>query len=131
MRLFFLVDCKDPSCGNHGWCIEGICICRAGWRGVNCTEIDEKVFTCLPDCSGNGQYNLQTSSCVCNDYWTGPDCSVGKALTSFLPGITGFIPAQFERGFGVPAWVAIQDLLLDFLCSVYKLFQSFFLAGKN
>lgn len=72
------VDCVDPSCRGHGWCVEGRCVCRAGWTDANCSTVDHKVFTCLPDCSGHGHYDLHTSACVCETIWTGPDCSEGK-----------------------------------------------------
>lgn len=58
--------------------MEGRCVCKAGWTGNNCSTVDEKVFTCLPDCSGHGHYDLHTSACVCDTYWTGPECGEGQ-----------------------------------------------------
>lgn len=83
-NLYPTVTCIDPSCGGHGWCVKGECICSAGWRGANCSEVDRKVFTCLPSCAGNGHYDIQKSACVCNEFWDGPDCSEGKSFLEFF-----------------------------------------------
>eukprot|EP00066_Takifugu_rubripes_P021376 XP_011610642.1 PREDICTED: teneurin-3-like [Takifugu rubripes] len=67
------VDCIDPSCSSHGLCINGECHCQPSWGGANC-EIAKAV--CPDQCSGHGTYNTDTSTCTCNQNWTGPDCSI-------------------------------------------------------
>uniref|UniRef100_A0A4W6E928 Teneurin transmembrane protein 3 n=1 Tax=Lates calcarifer TaxID=8187 RepID=A0A4W6E928_LATCA len=57
------VDCIDPSCSAHGVCIHGECHCQPGWGGAN-------------QCSGHGTYIAETSTCTCDQNWTGPDCSL-------------------------------------------------------
>ncbi|CAL4070306.1 unnamed protein product [Meganyctiphanes norvegica] len=83
------VDCPDPGCGGRGWCMSGTCVCRAGWIGHACQHKDEKVFTCLPDCSSHGHYDLHNNTCVCDTYWTGPDCSEGRCALECIHGTCG------------------------------------------
>ena len=28
------VDCPDPTCSDHGFCVDGSCICKKGWKGL-------------------------------------------------------------------------------------------------
>uniref|UniRef100_H3CII2 Teneurin transmembrane protein 3 n=1 Tax=Tetraodon nigroviridis TaxID=99883 RepID=H3CII2_TETNG len=72
------VDCIDPFCSSHGLCIHGECHCQPGWGGANC-EIAKAV--CPDQCSGHGTYNTDTSTCTCNQNWTGLDCSIGLPHT--------------------------------------------------
>uniref|UniRef100_A0A3P8VNY4 Teneurin transmembrane protein 3 n=1 Tax=Cynoglossus semilaevis TaxID=244447 RepID=A0A3P8VNY4_CYNSE len=67
------VDCMDPSCSAHGVCIHGECHCQPGWGGSSC----EIVKAMCPDqCSGHGTYNAETTSCACDQNWTGADCAL-------------------------------------------------------
>ncbi|XP_023248034.1 teneurin-a [Copidosoma floridanum] len=68
-------DCPDPSCSGHGACVAGKCYCKAGWQGERCDQVDEQVYKCLPGCSDHGTYDLESASCVCDEHWTGVDCS--------------------------------------------------------
>ena len=56
----------------------GSCVCRKGWRGLNCGQLDREARQCLPDCSGHGEFDLELQQCVCRGQWTGNDCSKGK-----------------------------------------------------
>ncbi|KAG7485400.1 teneurin-3 isoform X4 [Solea senegalensis] len=67
------VDCVDPSCSAHGVCIHGECHCQPGWGGASC-EIAKAM--CPDQCSGHGTHNAETSTCACDQHWTGPDCSL-------------------------------------------------------
>ena len=71
-------DCPDPSCSGHGFCVEGSCVCRQGWRGPTCATVDHEARQCLPDCSGHGDFDLESQKCICKGQWTGNDCSKGK-----------------------------------------------------
>lgn len=71
----FVVDCLDPSCSNHGVCVNGECLCSPGWGGLNC-ELPRA--QCPDQCSGHGTYLSDTGLCSCDPNWMGPDCSVGK-----------------------------------------------------
>lgn len=78
--IFSLVDCLDPDCSDHGVCVSGMCICRKGWKGNDCSDPDTDALRCLPDCSGHGQFDLELQKCVCDEKWIGPDCSQGNNL---------------------------------------------------
>ncbi|KAM6941261.1 teneurin-3 [Lycodopsis pacificus] len=67
------VDCIDPSCSAHGVCIHGECHCQPGWGGASC-EIAKAM--CPDQCSGHGTHNAETSTCTCDQNWTGPECSL-------------------------------------------------------
>lgn len=94
---FFPVDCIDPSCSAHGVCIHGECHCQPGWGGANC-EIEKAV--CPDQCSGHGTFNAETSSCTCNQNWTGPDCSLGG---------WGRGCGQWGRGCGQGGWEGARE----------------------
>ena len=78
LTFLFSDDCPDPTCTGHGFCVEGSCVCRQGWRGPTCAIVDKEARQCLPDCSGHGDFDLETQKCVCRGQWTGNDCSKGK-----------------------------------------------------
>ncbi|XP_009578279.1 PREDICTED: teneurin-2-like, partial [Fulmarus glacialis] len=66
-------DCLDPTCSNHGVCVNGECLCSPGWGGINC-ELPRA--QCPDQCSGHGTYLSDTGLCSCDPNWMGPDCSV-------------------------------------------------------
>lgn len=39
--------------------------------------MDQDALQCLPDCSGHGNFDLDTQTCVCAPKWSGDDCSKG------------------------------------------------------
>ncbi|XP_064545055.1 teneurin-m isoform X2 [Drosophila montana] len=69
------VDCPHPSCSGHGFCADGTCICKKGWKGTDCAAMDKDALQCLPDCSGHGNFDLDTQTCTCETKWSGDDCS--------------------------------------------------------
>lgn len=77
------VDCPNPNCSGHGVCVEGNCICKKGWKGVNCNEMDKDALQCLPDCSGHGTFDLEAQTCECEPMWSGDDCS--KGMKKLIP----------------------------------------------
>ena len=76
------VDCQDPTCSGHGFCVSGSCVCKKGWRGQNCGRVDNNAKQCLPDCSGNGEFDVEKQTCNCYKRFTGEDCSKGKNLAT-------------------------------------------------
>ena len=42
--------------------------------------MDHEARQCLPDCSGHGEFDLDTQKCVCRGHWTGSDCSKGMYI---------------------------------------------------
>lgn len=75
-----LVDCPHPTCSGHGFCFEGNCICKKGWKGLDCAVMDKDALQCLPDCSGHGSFDLETQTCTCEPKWSGDDCSKGVCV---------------------------------------------------
>lgn len=74
-KLGIAADCPDPSCSGHGACVAGKCYCKAGWQGERCNQVDQRVYQCLPGCSEHGTYDLESAACICEEHWTGIDCS--------------------------------------------------------
>ncbi|XP_063992271.1 teneurin-m isoform X2 [Diachasmimorpha longicaudata] len=68
-------DCPHPTCSGHGFCAEGTCICKKGWKGADCSQMDKEALQCLPDCSGHGNFDLESQTCHCEPMWSGDDCS--------------------------------------------------------
>lgn len=58
------------NCTGHGFCINGVCQCSAGYHGVSC---ERSVFDCPQNCSGNGI--CAGGKCRCSRGWGGSDCS--------------------------------------------------------
>ncbi|XP_068603615.1 tenascin-like [Brachionichthys hirsutus] len=56
------------DCGDHGRCLEGRCVCFAGFSGPDCSRSN-----CPGNCSDNGRCLL--GQCLCGPGLTGPDCS--------------------------------------------------------
>ena len=120
---YYDIDTIDPSecidCSGHGSCVEGICQCKEGYIGDDCSMIDcknncssnendtygycipaypisqcvcdenlrrggdycEKIF-CLNNCASNGEC-LEDGTCVCEELYSGLDCSVFVYPTEF------------------------------------------------
>ena len=72
------VDCVDPDCSGHGYCVTGSCVCRAGWRGDLCHLVDDEERRCQPDCSGHGVWDTHGAECVCQEGYSGESCSIGQ-----------------------------------------------------
>ncbi|XP_069791786.1 tenascin-like isoform X6 [Narcine bancroftii] len=64
------IDVK-PICGAHGnYSADSCgCLCKAGWKGENCTEPE-----CPANCNDRG--TCLNGKCICEDGFIGEDCSV-------------------------------------------------------
>ena len=78
MCSLFSVDCVDPHCSGHGFCVSGTCVCRKGWRGETCALVDDEERRCLPDCSGHGTWDMEAGQCLCHAGYRGESCSIGQ-----------------------------------------------------
>jgi hypothetical protein len=34
------------------------------------------LMQCLPDCSKNGEFDVESGKCNCYDHWTGRECNI-------------------------------------------------------
>jgi hypothetical protein len=66
-----LAQCVN-DCSGNGFCDVEICLCDAGWEGVDCSTP-----TCngVNNCSGQGTC-IAPDTCACYVGWTDADCSV-------------------------------------------------------
>eukprot|EP00930_Biecheleria_cincta_P063242 TRINITY_DN4874_c0_g1_i1.p1 TRINITY_DN4874_c0_g1~~TRINITY_DN4874_c0_g1_i1.p1 ORF type:complete len:921 (+),score=152.17 TRINITY_DN4874_c0_g1_i1:98-2860(+) len=69
-------DCSVPGCcTGHGTCdVPGTCECDAGWGGPECSI---ELVCADPTCSGHG--TCRDGSCHCEDGWNGPRCAAPTA----------------------------------------------------
>eukprot|EP01091_Cochliopodium_minus_P005094 TRINITY_DN15076_c0_g1_i1.p1 TRINITY_DN15076_c0_g1~~TRINITY_DN15076_c0_g1_i1.p1 ORF type:complete len:595 (-),score=119.95 TRINITY_DN15076_c0_g1_i1:40-1824(-) len=89
---------KSGKCGcpnycyeydGKGTCLNNTCFCQRGWKGLDCSMID-----CTSNnCSGNGICKELNGNgiCVCNDGYTGNNCSQ-RLVTN--PSNQQFLPFQ-------------------------------------
>ena len=59
--------CADVECGDYGTCLEGDCVCDAGFEGTDCATLSRAEFlasyTVSESCtSGNYTYNVTVST---------------------------------------------------------------------
>ncbi|XP_061644643.1 teneurin-3 isoform X5 [Phyllopteryx taeniolatus] len=76
------VDCVDPKCSGHGTCHHGECHCTPGWGGISCEILKS---TCPEQCSSHGTFSTDSGTCVCEDNWTGADCSIEVCVVDCGP----------------------------------------------
>jgi hypothetical protein len=67
--------CKN-HCSFRGYCLDGICYCKQGFIGDDCSKLSYPVY-CLNNCTNNGICNDE-GLCVCNEGFIGVDCSISK-----------------------------------------------------
>ena len=72
-----IITCKN-HCSFHGYCSEGICFCKPGYTGEDCSIKLEKSNLCINNCSVNGR--CDQGLCLCNKNFGGVDCSLSKNL---------------------------------------------------
>jgi syndecan 4 len=73
VKINNLEICK---CSDHGNCIDGKCICKTGWSGLDCS-----VEICKDNCNGNGiciDREKLTGHCECDENYFGTFCEFTK-----------------------------------------------------
>jgi hypothetical protein len=82
LKFFYLftssiVSCRNINCSHHGICLEGKCRCFHGYTNDDCSLLIHS--QCDNRCSEHGQYvDYPKSMCICDNHWTGNDCSQVK-----------------------------------------------------
>ena len=66
--------CGTGQCHkNNGTCVAGVCVCRPGFTGSDCSALN-KCGTGTT-CSGHGRCDPATGLCLCYSGYSGSDCS--------------------------------------------------------
>merc|ERR1711904_413820 len=74
------VDCSQKvCCSGHGECDAGFCDCEPGWGGPICAEAPVE---CDPPCGPHGSCDRATGSCTCEAGWGGDDCMMGLSTST-------------------------------------------------
>ncbi|MFC2176095.1 hypothetical protein ACFLR1_03910 [Bacteroidota bacterium] len=74
--------CKDVECGDNGICVEGVCICDAGYEGADCATLSAEKF--------EGDYQLNEADCNLQNYNTSIAASKSGADKIAITGFGGF-----------------------------------------
>ena len=100
-----LVDSPCPrDCMGNGRCSRGLCQCKAGYSGRDCS------VTCLNRCSGHG--DCLNGTCYCAAGWQGDDCGLIHALT----GLHAIVPSAYAwYPIGTAVFFLVAFVLLFFL----------------
>lgn len=74
--------CTYP-CANGGACVEGLCKCKVGFVGIDCSRRG-----CASNCNQRGYCDLSSTppSCLCFAGWTGFDCELSSDPANPTPG---------------------------------------------
>ena len=67
-----VVQVCEQNCSGHGRCVDGLCLCRAGYLGDACNRV---IGICPRNCTGHGACDERTATCACDPGFTGDDCS--------------------------------------------------------
>eukprot|EP00750_Incisomonas_marina_P029537 INCI7191.2.p1 GENE.INCI7191.2~~INCI7191.2.p1 ORF type:complete len:1369 (-),score=189.98 INCI7191.2:1873-5790(-) len=120
-------SCAHIDCGQHGSCVQGLCICNKGWHGVVCEKqpcagaLSDNVF-----CSGHG--HCVGGGCLCFAGWGGRDCGRRVHCAAgcsghgvCLPGgvcdcVPGFTGATCSWGPGCPNFCSGNGLCVNNSC---------------
>ena len=74
----------DLSCSERGTCVDGTCVCDAGYVGPSCeTRVSIVQRACLNHCNQHGA--CLNGTCICDVAWDGPDCSYPSLCPGFSP----------------------------------------------
>jgi len=74
--------CKDVECGDYGTCLDGDCVCDAGYEGTNCATESRADFI--------GSYNANEADCNLVDQAASISASSTGANKIAITGFGGF-----------------------------------------
>lgn len=90
--------CSDVECGDNGTCVDGDCVCDAGYEGTDCDTESRAKFI--------GTYNV-TEACTSGNY------TYSISATTSATGITSIIISNFgDYGVNVTGTVSGSNLTI-------------------
>lgn len=66
--------CPD-YCSNNGYCLDGQCFCKPGYKGADCSR-RTTFLDCINNCSGENGKCDEEGFCICKAEYSGIDCSL-------------------------------------------------------
>lgn len=104
---FMGVDCSVVGCCNgHGSCdVPGECLCEPGWTGNDCSL---RVMCADPTCSGHG--TCTNGKCHCSMGFEGPTCALASGMCNPPCGPSGACDPMTKTCTCMQGWTGLQCL---------------------
>jgi len=78
--------CKDVECGDYGTCLDGVCVCDAGFSGTNCDVENRAAFIGTANLSGTVACGTTGNGTISS---TATTFSAGSGMTKLVMNLGG------------------------------------------